>query len=365
MNIPRRSTLTALLAGAAWPLAAHRAAAAPLPAGPLQAGSLLAGALQAGRAPIPIGLMTGEIAGTFIQVGNDVAEVLDSPDMRILPIIGKGSLQNLLDLVDVPGVDLAFAATDTLTFAAKLHPDLPGRIQYICKLYDNDVHVLAGPDITRIEDLHDKPVNIDVVGSGTAVTSTVMFQALGIPARFVNNPPTKGLEMLKAGEIAAITYAIGKPGRLFTQSLPPGLHLLPVPLNAELAKSYLPGSFTHEDYPGLVPAGQSVDTIAVGVALACFGWPSTTARYRNLTRFAELFFAKFPELLKPPHHAKWKDVNLASQVPGWRRFPPVESLLAAGQSAQAFEQFLDTSHKELTPAQKQTMIEEFRRTVAR
>ena len=316
MNIPRRSMLTTLLASAAWPVAPAPARAATLPAA---------------RAPIPIGLMTGEIAGTFIQVGNDIAEVLDSPDMRILPIIGKGSLQNLLDLIDVRGVDLALVATDALTFAAKLHPDMPGHIQYICKLYDNDVHVLAGPGITRIEDLRDKPVNIDVVGSGTAITSTVIFQALGIPVRPVNLPPTKGLEMLKAGEVAAITYAVGKPARLFAQSLPPGLHLLPVALNPELAKTYLPGNFTHEDYPGLLPTGQSVETIAVGVALACFAWPSGTDRYRNLSRFTELFFARFPELLKPPHHPKWKDVNLASQVPGWRRFAPVEGLLAAAQ----------------------------------
>lgn len=353
MAILRRSMLTALLASSA---AFPAAGAPPRTAAP---------PLGAPRGPIPIGLMTGEIAGTFIQVGNDIAEVLDSPDMRILPIIGKGSLQNLLDLVDVRGVDLAFAATDTLTYAAKLHPDLPGRIEYICKLYDNDVHVLAGPDINRIEDLRDKAVNIDVVGSGTAVTSTVMFQALGIPARFVNNPPTKGLEMLKAGEIAAITYAIGKPGRLFAQPLPPRLHLVPVPLNAELAKSYLPGSFTHEDYPALVPSGQAIETIAVGVALACFGWAPNTERYRNLSRFVELFFARFPELLKPPHHPKWKDVNLASQVPGWRRFPPVTSLLAGGQSPQGFGQYLDAHHKDLTPAQRQLLIEEFRKSLPR
>lgn len=317
------------------------------------------------RDPLPIGIMTGEIAGTFIQIGNDIAEVLDSPDMRILPIIGKGSLQNLLDLTDVRGVDLALAATDALNFAAREHPDLPGRIQYICKLYDNEVHVLAGPNITRIEDLRDKRVNIDVIGSGTAVTSTVVFQALGVPIQAVNNPPTKGLEMLKNGEVAALTYTIGKPGRLFTQQLPAGLHLVPVPLQTELAKSYLPGSFTHEDYPGLVPAGQTVETIAVGVALACFGWPSGTERYRNLGRFVEVFFAKFPELLKPPHHAKWKDVNLASQVPGWTRFPPVVSLLAAAQSSQGFGQFLDSRHKDLTPAQRQQLIDEFRRTLPR
>ena len=353
MVVSRRSMVATLLSGSAA-LPALAAAPRTQAASPAVPGN-----------PIPIGLMTGEIAGTFIQVGNDIAEVVDGPDMRILPIIGKGSLQNLLDLVDVRGVDLAFAAADTLTYAAKAHPDLPGRIQYICKLYDNEVHVLAGPDITRIEDLRDKVVNIDVVGSGTAVTSAVLFRALDIPARFVNNTPTKGLEMLKAGQVAAITYAAGKPARLFTQPLPAGLHLLPIALNDELAKSYLPGSFLHEDYPGLVPPQASIDTIAVGVALACFGWPPATERYRNLNRFVELFFSKFPELLKPPHHPKWKDVNLASQIPGWRRFQPVASLLAAAQSSEEFSRFLDTRHNDLTAAQRQGLIDEFRRTPSR
>jgi hypothetical protein len=45
-------------------------------------------------------------------------------------------------------------------------------------------------------------------------------------------------------------------------------------------------------------------------------------------RGIDAFFTKFPELLKPPRHPKWKDVNLAAKVPGWSRFPPAQDDLA-------------------------------------
>jgi hypothetical protein len=34
----------------------------------------------------------------------------------------------------------------------------------------------------------------------------------------------------------------------------------------------------------------------------------------------EAFFSRFEEFQRPPRHAKWLEVNLAAQVPGWTRF---------------------------------------------
>src|SRR4029077_10836246 len=46
---------------------------------------------------------------------------------------------------------------------------------------------------------------------------------------------------------------------------------------------------------------------------------------------------KFPELLKPPRHPKWKDVNLSARVPGWKQFAPAQEVLgrqlATGQAS--------------------------------
>lgn len=302
------------------------------------AAALLAG-LRAGSAtggqPVVIGIMGGEIDGTFMRIATDLTSVLNSNDLRVVPIVGKGSLQNISDLLHLPGVDLALIAADALAYAqaAHLYPGDLSRIQYICKLYDNDVHVCARPEVRALADLQGKPVNIDVEGAGTNLTARAIFKTLGIAPDFRFQEPTIAQDALRRGDIAANVYLGGPPIRLFaSEPAASGLHLVPVPSNPELEKTYLPGGeLTHAEYPGLIPDGGTVETVGVGVSLAVFGWAPGTVRYRNLVTFVDSFFTRFPELLKPPHHPKWRDVNLAATQPGWVRFPPAAAWLAAHQ----------------------------------
>jgi uncharacterized protein len=287
--------------------------------------------------PATIGIMGGEIDGTFMRVATDLTSVLNSDDLRVVPIVGKGSLQNLGDLIQLPGVDLAFVASDALAYAqsAHLYPGNLTKIQYICKLYDNDMHVCARPEIQALADLQGKPVNIDVEGAGTNLSARAIFKTLGIAPDFRTDEPTIAQDKLRRGDIAANVYSAGKPVRLFTsQPADTGLHFVAIPSTPELESTYLPGGLlTHSDYPTLIPADQTVETIGVGVVLAVFGWSSGTTRYRNLVTFVDRFFTNFPELLKPPHHPKWHDVNLAAAQPGWVRFAPAVAWLAQRQPA--------------------------------
>src|SRR5262249_58623151 len=52
-------------------------------------------------------------------------------------------------------------------------------------------------------------------------------------------------------------------------------------------KNYTIGEFTNKDYPGLVPDGTSVDTLAVPAVLAVFNWPQGHDRYRHVARMVE------------------------------------------------------------------------------
>jgi uncharacterized protein len=319
---------------------------------------------------VTIGIMGGEIDGTFMRIATDLTSVLNSDEMRIVPIVGKGSLQNLDDLFHLPGADLALVADDAFAYAraAHLYPDDIAKVQNICKLYDNDVHVCARPEIQTLSDLQGKPVNIDVEGSGTNLTARAIFQTLGIAANFRVEEALIAQDELRRGEIAANVYAGGKPIHLFAmQPADTGLHFVAVPSNPDLEKTYLPGGqFTHADYPTLVPADQTVETVGVGVTLAVFGRRPGTAHYRSLATFVDSFFTKFPELLKPPHHPKWHDVNLTAEQPGWVRFPPAAAWLAehhptmtatseAGDTKlkTQFEQFLaQRGVPNLSPAQR-------------
>src|ERR1700733_14870637 len=87
--------------------------------------------------PFTIGIMGGEIEGAFMRIATDLPSVLNSNDMRIIPIVGKGSLQNIGDLLQLPGVDLALVAADALAYAQanNLYPGELGKVEYISKLY--------------------------------------------------------------------------------------------------------------------------------------------------------------------------------------------------------------------------------------
>jgi uncharacterized protein len=351
----------------------RRSLLSALPVAALVGRSIPSAAAVAG--PFTIGIMGGEIDGTFMRITTDLTSVLNSDTMRIVPIVGKGSLQNIGDLLHLPGVDLALVAADALAYAQanNLYPKELSKIQYICKLYDNDVHVCARPEIQALSDLQGKPINIDVEGAGTNLTARAVFKTLGIEPVFHTEEPTIGQDRLRRGEIAANVYLGGKPIRLFaTQPADTGLHFVAVPSNPELEKTYLPGgAFTHEDYPTLIPAGQTVETIGVGVALAVFAWPQGSTRYKNLVTFVDAFFSDFPALLKPPHHPKWHDVNLAAAQPGWTRFAPASAWLAQHGPAVAtaadqtkmqaqFDAFLvQRGVPHLTPAQREATWQYF------
>src|SRR5215213_7259099 len=59
-----------------------------------------------------IGVISGEADGTYIRIGADLANVLDGDDVRLLPIIGRGSLQNLRDVMVLRGVDIGSVRRD-------------------------------------------------------------------------------------------------------------------------------------------------------------------------------------------------------------------------------------------------------------
>src|SRR3546814_5601568 len=71
-------------------------------------------------------------------------------------------------------------------------------------------HVLARPDIKRIEDLAGQKVNFDGEGSGTHMTASLIFDRLGIAVEPTTHDQALALEKLRAGEIAALVYEIGR-----------------------------------------------------------------------------------------------------------------------------------------------------------
>jgi TRAP transporter TAXI family solute receptor len=281
-----------------------------------------------------VGLISGGVTGTYVRIAADLADALDDRyELRILPIIGKGSVRNIEDLLLLRGIDVAIVQSDVLDFykRAGLVANVEQKIHYIAKLYNEEVHVLAKSEYRTIDDLAGKRVNFGTEGSGTFMTAGIIFDDLGLDVDISSHPEPIALERLRAGEIDALVFVGGKPLKLIEEvDREEGLHLLAIP-PARIKAAYLPSELTADAYPRLIDPGNPAQTVAVGAVLAAYNWPADHPRQRKLSRFIERFFANFDRLLQPPFHPKWREVDLDAQVPGWQRIAPAKSMAVAGE----------------------------------
>jgi TRAP transporter TAXI family solute receptor len=268
-------------------------------------------------------LIAGEVSSTSLRFADDLATVLDGKShLRILPTIGRGAVQNITDILFLKGIDLCIVQADALDYVERngIHAGTAGKLRYITKLHNEELHLLAGPNVRRFADLAGRKVGVGPQGSGSQVTATTAFEALEMRVQPVFFDHGLALEKLKEGEIAAIAYVTGKPAPYFHDVSPAGgLHFVSVPATPKLLGTYAPAQLRHEDYPHLIAEGTAIETLAVGAVMAVYHWPAGSERYDRAERFVRVFFESFEEFLRPPRHPKWQEVNLAATVPGWTR----------------------------------------------
>lgn len=303
----------------------------PLPASPIARQVALTERLNQNTVTV----VSGNPNGSYLYLAYDMSAVLDDggdlDTLRVLPIIGKGGYQNVKDVLHLRGVDLGITQSNIMSYlkrTGELGANIDQRLSYIAKLYNEEMHVLAGPGIESMKDLDGKVVNFSDVGSGTQFSTRLIFELLGIKAKEINVGQGDGYLKVKSGEIAATVLIAGKPTGSFGKfKLEPGMKLLPVPYAEVLENDYFPAKLTNEDYPNLVPKGSSIDTVAVGAVLSVYNWPRDTDRYRRVAKFIDAFFTRFSEFQQPPRHVKWKEANLSGTLKGWKRFPAAQEWL--------------------------------------
>ena len=240
-----------------------------------------------------ITVITGTIGGTYVQIGADLASLLDNgEELRVLPIVGRGSVQSLADILYLKGVDLGIIRSDTLDYLEKkgYARNLKRQLTYVTKLYNEEMHVIASKAIQKLSDLDGKTVSVDMPNGGTFITAITVFERLGIKPKYVYVEQRRAYEKLRKGEIDAMVAVQGAPSKFTTQIKDDRFHFVPIDYAAPLQVDYLPAQLKAEDYPALIPAGKRVDTIAVPAILAAYNREPGTERYRKVARFVRAFF---------------------------------------------------------------------------
>jgi TRAP transporter TAXI family solute receptor len=307
------------------------AQATPRPPAPPQPGA------KPGPAIGMVGIVTGDVDSTGLRIASDLARALDSgTELRIIPMAGKGSIQNINDLLTIRAVDMAIVQSDALARFLKIsrQPGIQTRMQYLVKLYSEEFHVLSRMQFLCLQDLTGRRVSFGPKDSGMAITAEAVFEANNIAVDPLYLDHEEALDRLKRGEIDALVYVGGKPSRAFDKiTHKDKAHFLDVEYLPGLQASYLPAIITSEDYPNLVAPNESVATIGVSTVLAVHNWPAQSERFRVVSRFTERFFASIDRLKSGSFSAKWREVNINAPLKGWQRFQPAERWLLANAQA--------------------------------
>lgn len=316
-----------------------------------------------------VSIISGNITGSYLRYAADIASVVDDGDrLRVLPILGRGAVQNVTDIMFLRGVDMGFVRTDSIEAIRREGKvgNVERDIQYIARLVDDEMHVIAPKEITDLGQLAGKKVNVDVVGSGTNFSSQLIFERLGIKVEPTSYEQAIAYEKLRSGEISASVFFGGKPvGGVASFADPERkFHLVPVRYQKALEDYYLPADLSGKDYPNLLRTDETIDTVSVATVLAVYNLKPDNERYDRVTRFINALFTKFPDLLKPPRHPKWREVNLAATVPNWTRFQPAQDWLDKASAAQGASAAASPARPRAEPAASQTgEAEQFRRFV--
>jgi branched-chain amino acid transport system substrate-binding protein len=270
-----------------------------------------------------VALMTGSFGSTSAHMGADLASMLDSGiDLRILPVMGRGSVQAVADILLLRGVDAGIVRKDTLAYLERkdFANNIRSQFVYITKMFNEEMHVLAPKTIQSMKELDGKTVAVDLPDSSTFVTSINVFEKLRIKPHVLYIEPRIALDMLRKGDIDAIIAVEGKPLQWLSQVNDSNLHLVPVDYDKSLRDEYLPAQLSSEDYPNLISGAGHVDTIAGEAVLASYNWQPGSDRYRRLALLVESLFSRMTQLQRPPFHPKWQELAPLAPVAGWTRF---------------------------------------------
>lgn len=309
-------------------------------------------------------LMSGTIGGTYVQIGADLESVLDDGEnLRVLSVVGRGSVQSVADILFLQGVDLGIVRSDTLDYLERkgYAANIKKQFNYITKLYNEEMHVVAPKSIHSLSELDGKRVAVDLPNGGTFVTAITVFERLGIHPNFVYIEQRIAYDQLSKGDLDAVVSVQGKPSKATSLLRDANLHLVPVEYARSLENDYLPTHLSSKDYPNLLEKDESIETIAVPAVLAVYNWAPDSDRYRRLALFVDALFSKLPQLQQPPFHPKWREVSPSATLPGWIRFQPAQEWLDShasktdvldshasktdvSESRDQFEQFLAETH---------------------
>jgi uncharacterized protein len=275
-----------------------------------------------------MGIITGNKRGTYYQFGLNLAQLAKSRGIKLNVFDSAGSVQNVLAVYKAPGTQLGIVQSDVLAFIAKIQTDpfmkkVANRTRLVFPLYNEEIHLLAQPDIKDFDDLAGKTVAVGEEGSGTYLTARILLEMADVkPRDIVPIGTDEALAQLKQGRIDAMFYVAGLPVKLFSEAVAPEDKLVLVPItNKSIQDFYQSVQIPAKTYSW---QDQEINTVAVKAVLVAYDFRGNTCDH--VGKLAKSLHDNL-EWLRTHGHPKWKSVDLNAVVKGWIQYDCVSKVL--------------------------------------
>ncbi len=274
--------------------------------------------------PLSIGVITGDRSGTYIKIGEDIARLANADGLNLNVYESNGSLENIAAVFERDEVHLGLVQSDVLGYLQESQnrklERVAQKIVMMFPLYNEEVHLLAKKDIASIHDLNNRVVAVGSKGSGTNLTSELLFEITNVWPRkkhFLTNQ--SALDSLNKGEIDALFYVSGYPVPLFKKIDEERFHLVPLSDNDE-AGYYINSVIPKNTY---IWQSQAVNTVAVKAVLMTAGFYDEYCE--DIGRLMNVIRNNIHNL-KESGHPKWKEVELDYVLNNWDRYGCIPSV---------------------------------------
>ena len=283
-----------------------------------------------------MGIITGGDKGTYYQFGLDLQKLTKPAGVNLTVHTSKGSIENIFAVYQRPGVQMGIVQSDVLAFVARVQSDpvlsrIAKKTRMVFPLYNEEVHLLGKKGIRDFDDLTGKRVAIGRDGSGTYLTSRLLFKLSEVaPAEMVPIDTGEALAELKAGRIDAMFYVAGYPVKLLKDDVTEqdGLELIPI-TNKSITEFY-----PRADIPANVYEWQKTPVSSVAVKAVLVSFDFRRKDCDNVGRFAQTIQKQMPSLLQNGH-PKWKVVDLNYPLKGWEQYDCVRKFIGTAATAPA------------------------------
>ncbi len=221
---------------------------------------------QARAAETTFNILVGE--PSWVSEAQIIAHGLDHENgLRILSVLGKGTVQSVQDLEDFPVIDAALITTDSLAYVKgqNLLPPGESKITYIAAVKQLPILLVTKRSILNVTALAGKKIATGAADTASFASGELLLGAMEVPFLRVAQSQESAVDVLLSGRADAALF-VGLP--LNIEKLGNGYHALPIVMPMQLAQIYKPISLAPKDAGNLISSNQSLETISTSLILA-------------------------------------------------------------------------------------------------